>query len=230
MTDFNLPCECGRSIAVTAGMAGSSTVCRCGRTVRVPSLSDLKAGAGLTRYEVNPAHRILQMDKDGVLPAAAGCPRCDGDTALTLSATVECEQAVGGDSGESPLWVVLLFGWLGALAVLARRGPDTPEHGGTVVAPARLRLCEGCQRRLGVRSRRVGFLYLLALVPLVCGLIVARFWSAWGLALLLLSVVFWWSGRAARRRQQAAIKEVLRGAPVYEELLDRYPQAQVVWR
>jgi hypothetical protein len=211
-------------------MAGSATACACGRTVRVPSLSELKAGAGLPRYEVNPAHRIRQMDEDGALPAPVGCPQCDGDSALTLSATVECEQALGGDSDDSSLWAVLLFGWLGALAVLARRGADSREHGGSVVAPACLRLCEGCQRRLGVRSRRVGFLYLLALAPLACGLIVARLWSAWGLALLPLSVVFWWAGGAARRRQQAAIKEVLRREPVYEELLDRYPQAQVVWR
>ena len=40
---FRLPCDCGATLSVTAGMAGSSSSCECGRTVPVPSLSELKS-------------------------------------------------------------------------------------------------------------------------------------------------------------------------------------------
>src|SRR4051812_25589923 len=48
--DFVIRCDCGRSLTVPAGAAGSAVECACGRTVPVPSLSALKRQAGLAAY------------------------------------------------------------------------------------------------------------------------------------------------------------------------------------
>jgi hypothetical protein len=44
---FEVACECGKKLPVTEGMAGSSVSCPCGRSVRVPSLSQLRDQADL---------------------------------------------------------------------------------------------------------------------------------------------------------------------------------------
>jgi hypothetical protein len=43
--DFEIACSCGKRLTVTDGMAGTNTLCGCGRTVAVPALSDLRRGA-----------------------------------------------------------------------------------------------------------------------------------------------------------------------------------------
>ena len=40
---YRIPCECGEKLIVTAGMAGSTATCTCGRAVTVPSLNELKS-------------------------------------------------------------------------------------------------------------------------------------------------------------------------------------------
>jgi hypothetical protein len=44
---LSLPCECGRQVALTEGAAGARVQCACGRTLRVPSLSELRRQARL---------------------------------------------------------------------------------------------------------------------------------------------------------------------------------------
>src|SRR5438445_485531 len=45
--EFQIACDCGKGLAVTEGMAGSSVPCTCGRVVRIPSLRVLKEQATL---------------------------------------------------------------------------------------------------------------------------------------------------------------------------------------
>jgi hypothetical protein len=64
----------------------------------------------------------------------------------------------------------------------------------------------------------------------VLGLLALILWSAWvGLLLLAGSALVWWLGLTAKKRQQAAIKTVLRHVPIYEALLQEYPEANVRW-
>ena len=42
---YQVTCSCGNVLAVSDGMAGSTTTCSCGRTVSVPSLSQLRRHA-----------------------------------------------------------------------------------------------------------------------------------------------------------------------------------------
>jgi len=40
--EFSVPCECGQHVTVSEGTAGTDVICRCGRTVHVPSLGNLR--------------------------------------------------------------------------------------------------------------------------------------------------------------------------------------------
>ncbi|HJZ93133.1 MAG TPA: hypothetical protein VKE40_19810 [Gemmataceae bacterium] len=53
---YEIACECGRGVLVTAGQAGSTLSCGCGRTIMVPSLRELKERA-LARPEPVSANR-----------------------------------------------------------------------------------------------------------------------------------------------------------------------------
>jgi hypothetical protein len=44
---FEITCDCGKKLPVTEGMAGSSISCVCGRSVSVPSLSQLRSQVDL---------------------------------------------------------------------------------------------------------------------------------------------------------------------------------------
>ena len=44
---FEIPCDCGKRVPVTEGMAGSSISCTCGRSIPVPSLSQLRSQVAL---------------------------------------------------------------------------------------------------------------------------------------------------------------------------------------
>ena len=54
--NFEIACECGKSLVVTEGMAGTSTTCSCGRVVPVPSFGDLRKQALLVE-PVEPGPR-----------------------------------------------------------------------------------------------------------------------------------------------------------------------------
>src|SRR5262245_11111325 len=43
--EYQVACPCGKALDVSEDMAGSAAACSCGRTVRVPSLSELRGEA-----------------------------------------------------------------------------------------------------------------------------------------------------------------------------------------
>ena len=54
---FEIPCECGRTLVVGAGQAGSRTQCPCGNLVEVPSLRNLKSLAVVRPDPIDAHHR-----------------------------------------------------------------------------------------------------------------------------------------------------------------------------
>jgi len=48
--EFLIHCECGKFFTVTEGLAGTSLSCGCGRSIRVPGLSELRAQQGMPAY------------------------------------------------------------------------------------------------------------------------------------------------------------------------------------
>ena len=95
---FTIQCECGESMQVSEGAAGSSRECRCGRTVQVPSSTQLRVLAGLPAQPPNPLADIPLMVAEGALPSLTTCARCNVETADSAVAIVDCE--IHDSSGE----------------------------------------------------------------------------------------------------------------------------------
>lgn len=53
---FEAPCDCGRRLTLTAGLAGTALRCVCGQTVEVPCLHELQESPPTATPE--PAHRV----------------------------------------------------------------------------------------------------------------------------------------------------------------------------
>jgi len=74
-SDFYVTCSCGNRVAVTLGMAGMSVPCRCGASVPVPTLGELKRQGGADARPIEKAagrnRAILAAGMFGVLLAAA---------------------------------------------------------------------------------------------------------------------------------------------------------------
>lgn len=91
--DFRLNCPCGNSIVVTEGSAGAAIECRCGRTISVPRLKELRLGAGLSPYQVSPELVIEQLLESGQLPGSDMCVVCGKETDETVTILTICEQS-----------------------------------------------------------------------------------------------------------------------------------------
>jgi hypothetical protein len=52
--EFQIPCDCGKSITVAGEAAGTVIDCACGKQISVPSLGALRRQAGLAPFEVDP--------------------------------------------------------------------------------------------------------------------------------------------------------------------------------
>src|SRR5437762_2353280 len=90
--EFHISCDCGKPHTVTAGDAGAKIPCVCGRTVIVPSLSELRRGHGLTLYDA-PVLEIQRMLADHELPPAGGCVRCGVAAERVAVVVAECAKA-----------------------------------------------------------------------------------------------------------------------------------------
>jgi hypothetical protein len=64
--EYPVVCECGHTLRVTAGSAGSRLECQCGRVVDVPALHQLRGAAG--EVDVSPELMVEALLRDGSLP------------------------------------------------------------------------------------------------------------------------------------------------------------------
>jgi hypothetical protein len=128
--NFSVNCECGRAVAVSATSAGSRLACTCGRTVDVPTLSELRRNAGLNPIPLNAAESIQKLVVLGELPNEKTCPFTGRIPDSVVWLRVECESKwVRGGERLGTLWVffyLFLFGWVGAW-LIALRG-ETPRE------------------------------------------------------------------------------------------------------
>jgi hypothetical protein len=167
------------------------------------------------------------MLAEGELPGTVVCARCGSTTPEIVGVIAECEKAWirGPNDGPSFLIAFLLVGFWAFLL----RQQDSREFGRTLTLELPVRLCPTCQQTM----RRDSPMLHHRMLPIgltVLGLLALILWSAWvGLLLLAGSALVWWIGRTAKKRQQAAIKTVLRHIPIYEALLQEYPEANVHW-
>lgn len=222
--DFHVPCVCGATLTVSEGAAGSSRDCSCGRTIAVPSLTDLRLLAGLPPQAPNPVVAIPYLIADGLLPTMTTCAGCNAATEETATVTAECEIA-SRSSESSWIGVVLLFWIFGVWALLLRlRHGDRPDQGDSKIVHCPLRMCRACQRQT---SRNATVWIWLAVAQAVLAVILLA-WSDWGAILLLTAALTVVWEFAARNRQQTALKKLLRQEPIYDQLLEDFPKANVL--
>jgi hypothetical protein len=149
---YDLDCECGDFVTVNEAAAGTSALCRCGRTVVIPSLRELRRRAGLSQPGVTPEFAVETLLLASKLPEEHHCVLCGVATDATVCCRTVCERAHvkhGGPSRWGYLLGFFTFGWLGALAVLIARS-KTPgqEWGKDRIFPLPLRVCSTCRAGL----------------------------------------------------------------------------------
>ena len=66
--EYSVTCSCRNIIPVTATQAGTEVACRCGRTVMVPRLSQLRTAVGRAAYKPTVIEAIDRLICSGDLP------------------------------------------------------------------------------------------------------------------------------------------------------------------
>lgn len=110
---YRARCDCGSEVPVERSAAGGTVVCRCGRNVDVPRLSELKRQAGEV-VTFSACDRVRQLLLNGGLPPDPMCRITQRPTADVVHLTVVCEQprVSGGHT-----WWWLVFAGIGAFCV-----------------------------------------------------------------------------------------------------------------
>lgn len=147
---YELQCECGEKLTVRETAAGAKEQCRCGRTLVVPSLHELRRSAGLPEPRLPPEQVVEALLLAGKLPREVHCILCGTATFGLLCCQTECERA-HIVSGGPPGWVYALsfltFGWLG-VALARASAPEDREWGKDCIFTLPLRVCGECQHQL----------------------------------------------------------------------------------
>jgi hypothetical protein len=160
---FELPCECGRRIRVTAADAGTRVACECGVEQAVPSLSRLRQLEGRDPYEAGTVDTICRLVSCGELPQGENCAvsgRCTQDVlgcSVIISSVMLHEERMAMKILLS-VFVSPLFFWIPKMFVKYYPAPGSET---TVPTPIRLasryhaRYSKASQSRLRRLLRRV---------------------------------------------------------------------------
>jgi hypothetical protein len=222
--ELGVYCECGRCLPVAKEDAGGSLTCSCGRPVVVPLLEEFRQRPRLLSAPTLE-RRIQRLIAEGELPGTDACVRCgEPKGARAVIVRLECERTwvrkVGGSAG------VLITPWF---YVVWEGTEEVETHGRDTDYSLPLVVCPDCRRLLGGMSRTTCL--AVAAPTLVISLLLAFF--SWALVVAVFAVAFvllWVVANRAARRQQRVVKNLLRGVPVYRQLLERYPRATAVLR
>lgn len=151
---YEFECECGRTHEVSAGAAGTTVACDCGRHPEVPGLQDLRRRAG--EPAVSPELLIPVLFEDGRLPPGRRCACCGEVTPHVFNVWVVCERSEVRQGSSFPwpvAFAVFLLSWpllllsLLANAVANRSAPER-HLGRDVSFCLPLRVCPDCSARL----------------------------------------------------------------------------------
>jgi len=147
---LQVPCECGQYVPVTEGEAGGRTTCRCGRTVVILSLRELRRLAGVPGAGLSPElaiKRLLQAEK---LPEEEECVLCGEPTPACALCLVEYEPAVVIDDHPPVLALIGLVRLVGLLRGFLARSTlrETSEWGEDSSLNIPMRICDPCRPTL----------------------------------------------------------------------------------
>jgi hypothetical protein len=236
-SDFYIDCACGKQLAVAANQAGAEVLCACGRSVLVPSLSQLRRDAGLGAYAQGIAERVARAVEAGDVDRLNGCVECGQPTNGVLLGTIVCEQ-VHRRGERSVLGVRMLLVLLNPFFLLIHmvffRDPQNEEFGRDVSTPLDLPCCERC-RPLKVPRLLTGLSVAIRLTLIAAGLVLIvthrQFGAAsLGIWLLIIGGILWTIQVLIASLRQRRLKQWARTIPIYQELFVEYPAAEIVLR
>jgi hypothetical protein len=143
--------------------------CSCGKSVDVPTLSNLRKSAGQSAIPLSTIDRIRIMVRDGALPAGEICPVSGRPADETILIDVQCERAWvrGGESWDTGKVIayVLLFGWIGAL-IASRKSQPYEELGRDTSLTVPLRISSEVRPKLQRMRRQRKLKSLLSQTPI----------------------------------------------------------------
>ena len=225
--DYDLSCECGHSVTVTEAAAGREIDCACGRTIKVPSFRELRERAGLQANNVSPALMIAHLLENGELYPPAECVWCGVESDDVMHIDVECERQwqQGAQSTGDRIAAALVFGWFGLL--LFWRSDSRPV-GNDLIFQLPVTVCPKCRTRFVPESRPKIWLVLFW-VLLVCGVVGAILLPPLGIGLLIGALVSVVMALTLKQKQRQALTNTLRQVSLYDQLLERYPEAELRW-
>ncbi len=126
MTEYEVSCECGKTIPVEAMQAGATITCPCGKPVQVPKLSKLRRAAGQTPIPLNVVEQIRSLIRDGQLPDNVSCPITGKPVDNTVWLHIQCER-IDVRHGEPGFWsniaYFFLIGWIWFIVALLIKEP-----------------------------------------------------------------------------------------------------------
>jgi hypothetical protein len=154
------------------------------------------------------------------------CAGCDAEEADYVDATAICERAPtrGGESVSRLVFAAFFLGWW--VFLFPRRSSDLPESEDRLVRVP-LRLCRECRAALRPPAGR-SLLYFLTALTLGIAIPLLFIMPFIGLVLLGISLLLITGIQLSKGRKKAEIRRLWRAVPVYEQLLDQYPDANLV--
>jgi hypothetical protein len=148
--EFRAVCQCGQSIAVSLGQAGSAVDCRCGASVSVPSLRELRSAAGLPPPE-HPELAVKRLLQSGCVRDGP-CAVCGAQAGAVLYCVAECERSVRKSeahwlvNGLAIVLAALISPWL--LFFRESRSEEPRFLGRDLILRLPLPVCPVCRRGL----------------------------------------------------------------------------------
>ncbi|OWK41707.1 hypothetical protein [Fimbriiglobus ruber] len=150
-TTYPVACECGATLLVSGGAAGTQIPCQCGRTVDVPTLGCLKSSVG--EAAISPDFELEHLISSGDLPLESRCVVCELDTTHEREFAIVCERPE--EKGSVPFWQQLLLIWISPIIFLMHMTMTSRRietHGRDVAFRLPVRVCEECVGTLNATS------------------------------------------------------------------------------
>jgi hypothetical protein len=148
--EYFIACECGKRNRVAACQAGEQIHCKCGQSIRVPALSELRKQAGAQPFERSGDSIVAARYGKGRLVVGNGaCLSCASATNSTLACVIECESP---GSRDRPFLIEIIeravvqlaIGWF---QLLVHRPSDTQDAvGHERVCEVRVSICPSCRK------------------------------------------------------------------------------------
>jgi hypothetical protein len=165
MSEYEVKCECGKSIRVASSQAGSSVYCVCGREVPVPSMSHLRRSAGQTPVPLNAVEHVRQMIACGQLRENTKCPLTGLPVDDEVALHIQCERVLvrHGDAGWWRIFCfTFLFGWVW---LLFTRNEQREEFGHDIAVVVPVAVNSQARAQINAMRTQREFRTILATTP-----------------------------------------------------------------